>query len=41
MDLVEARDVQVPEGQFAMQIDITNLQGRKTSETYWLAVRGR
>jgi hypothetical protein len=38
---VEARDVQVPEGRFAIKIDITDLQGRKTSGTYRLEVRGR
>jgi hypothetical protein len=37
---VEATAVQVPEGRFAIQIDIADLQGRKTSETYRLEVRG-
>jgi hypothetical protein len=38
---VEAKNVQVPEGRFAIKIDITDLQGRKTSEAYRLEVRGR
>jgi hypothetical protein len=36
---VEAMAVQVPEGRFAIQIDIADLQGRKTSETYRLEVK--
>jgi hypothetical protein len=38
---IEATAVQVPEGRFAIQIDIADLQGRKTSETYRLEVKGR
>jgi hypothetical protein len=38
---VEAKDVQVPEGRFAIQVAIADLQGRKTSEAYRLEVRGR
>jgi hypothetical protein len=36
---VEANAVQVPVGRFAIQIDIADLQGRKTSETYRLEVK--
>jgi hypothetical protein len=36
---VEAQEVQVPEGQFLIQIDIADLQGRKTSEAYRLEVK--
>ena len=36
---VEAKEVQVPEGRFLIQIDIADLQGRQTSETYRLEVK--
>jgi len=36
---VEAQEVQVPQGRFLIQIDIADLQGRKTSEAYRLEVK--
>jgi len=36
---VEAKEVQVPEGRFLIQIDIADLQGRQTSETYRLEMK--